>query len=888
MAYLALYRSYRPSTFEEVAGQQHIIKTLQNAVNSNRISHAYLFSGPRGIGKTTIARILARAINCKNPISGTPCNECESCKQILQNETSDIIELDAASNNGVDEIRGLLEKVNFLPSTLNKKVYIIDEVHMLSISAFNALLKTLEEPPAHVVFILATTEPHKVPATILSRCQRFNFKPLNTNEIFETLKKVSLKEKVDISDEALVKVSEASDGGMRDALSILDQVIAYSDGEITLDDVYNVTGKISDEKLIDLMECFNNHQTAESIKILNELLDMGKEASRLIQSLLQLSRDILLYQNANTKENHKSIFDDPDFQKLASHTERRKIFHYIDILNDTQNKIKYNVSQKIYLEVAIIKLSSVTKEEYAPALSVQEQGNDTVVYASNSELEEKMAQLETYISRLRGELTRLGLSDFKEHVISKMAFLEDIASKAVASVKDSEKIELLERKIVELQESPDVQLEGIENRILELATQVNELKQGTATKDKEESVDKSLVNELSERIDYVQNIYNVLNAKVDDVIEMSKNVKSQVQTEPIEENEEHQELHLADEIIYEEPVAEEFDNFEGLDELIVPNESASFEEITKLTNAVANVNQEVEKISSLINAIEHKVSESEASNNDILNKYNELNVKVENIKIPQIDEEYILLLSAKIENVKEYGIKLGARVADVEEKLRNNTPQTKVVEVKQVVVEKEEPKVVNKPEVQEQVLQPIIEKMTPQMDDVTSKAYDVKKIEEAMHQSRDPKAREEKIRIASTWKRLGDRVGASLASVAKILTEGMFVVNGFNTIIITYPNASVCNHLMSEKIHFDAKQILKAVYSKDYDFIALPENTWQEKRNEYHGQYQIGVKYPKLSPIVNSELRVLNITKETFDKERSEAIQKAEELFGKSLIREGE
>ena len=295
--YQALYRKYRPLYFEDVVGQDVIIKTLKNSIINNNFGHAYLFYGSRGTGKTSVSKILARTLNCLDPKDGEACGKCDNCKQTFSSDSVDIIEMDAASNNGVDEIRGLLEKVNFLPSTLNKKVYIIDEVHMLSISAFNALLKTLEEPPAHVVFILATTEPHKVPATILSRCQRFNFKPLNTNEIFETLKKVSLKEKVDISDEALVKVSEASDGGMRDALSILDQVIAYSDGEITLDDVYNVTGKISDEKLIDLMECFNNHQTAESIKILNELLDMGKEASRLIQSLLQLSRDILLYQN---------------------------------------------------------------------------------------------------------------------------------------------------------------------------------------------------------------------------------------------------------------------------------------------------------------------------------------------------------------------------------------------------------------------------------------------------------------------------------------------------------------------------------------------------------------------------------------------------------------
>ena len=247
--YQTLYRKYRPSNFNEVIGQDIIIKTIKNEIKNNKLSHAYIFSGPRGTGKTSTAKIIAKTINCENPIDLMPCNKCVNCTLINNKQSIDIIEIDAASNNGVDEIRELRNNVNLVPSSGKYKIYIIDEVHMLSIGAFNALLKTLEEPPSHVIFILATTEIHKIPNTILSRCQKFDFNKISVNKIKERLEYIIKEEKINIEEEAIIEIARLADGGMRDALSILDQVISYSDDKITVSSIHEINGTIPQYEL---------------------------------------------------------------------------------------------------------------------------------------------------------------------------------------------------------------------------------------------------------------------------------------------------------------------------------------------------------------------------------------------------------------------------------------------------------------------------------------------------------------------------------------------------------------------------------------------------------------------------------------------------------------
>ena len=378
MAYQAIYRKWRPTTFEDVVGQSHITDTLKTEIKTGRLAHAYLFCGTRGTGKTTTAKILSRAVNCESPLpNGNPCNECPSCKGILSNTIMDIVEIDAASNNGVENIRELRDEISYTPANVKYKIYIIDEVHMLSTSAFNALLKTLEEPPAHAIFILATTEPQKIPATIQSRCQRFDFRRISAKNIAGRIGEITRKDGINITADAIQLVAQLGDGSMRDALSILD-LCSGIEGEITREDIENVTGSVSRTALVNLAVALINSDISSALSLINKMMESGKEIGNLIDELILCIREILICKIMDNPSEvvDKSPEDIETYKNIAVSAPKEVLLYIIKVLSETAALCKTSTNPRVMLEASAVKMcdpaSDGSTEAFAARLGKME------------------------------------------------------------------------------------------------------------------------------------------------------------------------------------------------------------------------------------------------------------------------------------------------------------------------------------------------------------------------------------------------------------------------------------------------------------------------------------------------------------------------------------
>ncbi|MCC3870402.1 DNA polymerase III subunit gamma/tau [Terrisporobacter mayombei] len=389
----ALYRVYRPKTFEDVVGQEHIVKTLKNQIRNSNIGHAYLFSGTRGTGKTSTAKIFARSVNCLNSIDEEPCNKCEICVDTLNDNIMDIVEIDAASNNSVDDIRELRESVKYTPSKAKYKVYIIDEVHMLSQGAFNALLKTLEEPPSYVIFILATTEPHKIPATILSRCQRFDFKRVSSKDIANRMVYICEKENIEAEEKALSLIARNSQGALRDALSILDQCMSFGNEKIEYNDVIELLGTVNIDELFELSQAIIGENTKKSLQILNEFIIWGKDIRNLINDLIDHFRNLMVCKVSKDLDEIISLPEESieRLKEQAKTININDLIRILNILSETQDSMKSSSNTRILAEVTMMKIAQPMFDESKEALikrienleQIIESGNIKVVTVQN-------------------------------------------------------------------------------------------------------------------------------------------------------------------------------------------------------------------------------------------------------------------------------------------------------------------------------------------------------------------------------------------------------------------------------------------------------------------------------------------------------------------------
>lgn len=880
MVYKALYRTYRPQKFSEVVGQEHIVRTLQNSIENNKTSHAYLFSGPRGTGKTSVARIFAKALNCAAPKNMEPCGQCVSCREIANGMSPDVVEIDAASNNSVDEIREIREKVKFLPGGSKYKIYIIDEVHMLSQGAFNALLKTLEEPPKHVIFILATTEPHKVIPTILSRCQRFDFKALSVQEISDLVKSVALKEGIKISDEAIISIAESAEGGMRDALSFLDQAASFADDEITVDDVNSVTGNLNYDKIIELAKYFEEKNINKALKTINDLVIMGKEIIKITSSLLQFYRDCLLYKNIDTSMFSKYIFGKEDFKQLATKLQTEKIFYYIDILSDVQAKIKMSTTPGIYLEVAAIKMinSSIEDFSYHQKLKELEERIENLSFAPINNVDqisdEKINNLELRLNKVINELNRLELHKLIEKV-EELSLNNDFGKIEI-------KINELKQSFQELKNyvnnnstvtttsisSFDIkdEIDKIKTIILGMQSDIYELKVAKSSTKTDAYLDSDFINKIKvieHELDIIkENIGSSIDANVKYDIEIIKdkinNLESRVyklmsgelekiETKKFKISTKGKQIGLfGDEIV----------NLSDFKRQVKADNPIKQEEDNIIENTdIEDINEDTPKIIELPNNDESSVEDIEQSKQE----------KV--IKTIKTDSEEI------IESVHS---QLVRRITPVTE------PAIDVEQEKQKVKEV----LNNKGSEEKQELNPKTRNYTPpnEMAEDEYSRYDVSILERILHDSRTESARTDKTRIINLWKSLDRSSPKSLMHVASLLQSGKVVATGIKEFVLVYPTSTLCNQVMRLSFKKESLKLLYDFLGDTYNYFAIPENVWQEKRTEYINQYNIGIRYPKLTPINDPTLNVLDDNKEYLKKVESSK-SKAIAFFGEELVK---